>query len=447
MTQISILLLVVVFSLLLIRHGRIHRKISIVLFGIVLLFALPLSMYKQSDGFNVNETVSSSYVNTVKTYIKKDKTSEDSNITSIANENNNSTNAIDDVKKIDFKSIGEIGSKISKIGSDLTNVKKHTSKENTTIKENIGVAKKIGGVVEEISDFFEFIRGSNVSAIDFNVEEEVVVVGSNYSNDKSKSLELHVIDVGQGDSLLIKKGELEILIDAGPNEAGSKVVKYLKGNFVKEIDLVISTHPHEDHIGGMDVVLDNIPVKRVIDSGDTLDTKTYRDYMIAVKASGAELIYDNNLMYDYGDVKVQIIELGDNHKNTNENSVVAVISYNGKNILAAGDLEEDLEDELTQILRAKNITIDLYKASHHGSKTSNSSELIDYIKPEVVVISAGEGNKYKHPNRDAMQNFLNNTDRVYSTHKSGNLKFTIEDEIVESKDYYNLIISDSNDLR
>jgi len=437
MTQISILLLVVLFSLLLIRHGRIHRKISIVLFGIVLLFALPLSMYKQSDAFNVNGTTTPSYVNTVKTYIGKEKTSEDMNI----------TNAIDEVKEIDFKSIGEIGNKLSKIGSDLTRVKNITSKENTTTKEQIGVVKKMGGAIEEVSDFFEFIRGSNVAAIDLNVEDEVVVIGSNYLNDKSTSLELHVIDVGQGDSLLIKKGELEILIDAGPNEEGINVVKYLKGNFVKEIDLVISTHPHEDHIGGMDVVLDNIPVKRIIDSGDTLDTKTYRDYMNSAKKSGAELIYDNNLVYDYGDVKVQIIELGDNHKNTNENSVVAVISYNGKNILTTGDLEENLEDELIQILRAKNITIDLYKASHHGSKTSNSSELVDYIKPEVVVISAGEGNKYKHPNKDAMQNFLNNTDRVYSTHKSGNLKFNIEDEIVESKDYYNLLISDSNDFR
>ncbi|MGB3366428.1 MAG: MBL fold metallo-hydrolase [Acidaminobacteraceae bacterium] len=440
MTEISILLAVVVFSLLLIRHGRVHRKMSIVLFGILLLIALPLSMYKENGSLLESDELSNAYTNTIKIFNAKESNEDIYNESYAKNEEYS-------FDETDLKVASNLGSKITKFAKDITKINTNVSKDTMSVSKKTQTLKSTTNIVKEVTDFFEFIRGSNVAAVDLNVEDEVVVVGSNYLNDLSKKLEIHVIDVGQGDSLLIKKGALEILIDAGPNEEGIKVVEYLKGNFVKEIDLVISTHPHEDHIGGMDIVLDNIPVKRIIDSGDTLDTKTYRDYMNAVKRSGAELIFDNNIVYDYGDVKVQIIELGDNYKNTNENSVVSVISYNGKNILAAGDLEEDLEDELTQILRAKNINIDVYKASHHGSKTSNSKELLDYMKPEVILISAGEGNKYKHPNRDAMEVFLANTSRVYSTHKSGNLKFTVGDEIVESKDYYNLLITDSNDYR
>lgn len=431
MTQISILLLVIVFSLILIRHGYIHKKKSIILFGLLLLIALPLSMYKDNGSFEIKN----SRLNTLKVY-SEENTIEDIDKDSFT----------DALTEIDFESLLKTGDKLSDIASSVVRLNKEAINKDRKAENQFTSVKKVSNLLDNVSDFFEFIRGSNIAAVDYNSEDELIVVDDIYLSDESKGLELHIIDVGQGDSMLIKKGSLEILIDAGPNEEGKNVLKYLKGNFVKEIDLVISTHPHEDHIGGMDVVLDNIAVKRVIDSGDSLDTKTYRDYMRAVKESGAELVYDNNLIYDFGDVSVQIIELGDNHKNANENSVVSVISYNGKNILAAGDLEEDLEDELTQILRSKNIKIDFYKASHHGSKTSNSKELLDYIDPEVVVISAGVDNKYKHPNKKAMQTFLDITSRVYSTQKSGNIKFMIKDEIVESKDYYNMLIRDANDF-
>ena len=439
MTQIFILLLVVLFSLFLIRHGRIHRKISLLLFGIVLLFALPLSMYKDASSFNIEDNTITSYLDSVRENTDKNDSTTSTSITS----NSSSNNDID--IEIDFGAIAEAGENLFQIGKDVSDIKEDLSSENSTSNNTSTYLNKISGLYEEVVDFFEFISGSNVSDVELNTEEEVVVVGSNYANDKSDVLELHLIDVGQGDSLLLKKGELEILIDGGPNDSGKKLLQYLKGNFVKEIDLLIATHPHEDHIGGLDIVLDAIPVKRIIDSGDSLDTKTYDDYISSAKASGAEFVYDNNLLYDYGDVKVQIIELGDNYKNTNDNSVVAIISYNGINILSAGDLEEDLEDDLTQILRKKNIKIDLYKASHHGSKTSNTKGLLDYINPSLVLISAGEDNKYNHPNKEAMANFLDITDRVYSTHKSGNLKFYIKDEILGAKDYYNLTLSDSND--
>lgn len=445
MTEILVLLLVVVFSLILIRHGRKKRKISILLFGVVLLFALPLSMYKESDRFRTDIDNPSSYNNQIKKFDLKELD------ISLDSDDFNKKTGIDEELSIDreinYKKANDYGKKILDTFGQVSKVKNIVSKDTKTNDDKIKIVKSASSVIKEIGDFFEFIRGSNLAAVEINKEAEVIVLGSNFANDKSKDLELHIIDVGQGDSLLIKKGEFELLIDAGPNEEGENVVKYLKGNFVKEIDLIIATHPHEDHIGGLDVVIDNFPVKRVIDSGDKLDTKTYRDYMTSVKASRAELVYDNNLVYDYGDIKVQIIELGDNYENTNENSVVSVISYKDISILAAGDLEENLEDELMQILRAKNIDIDIYKASHHGSKTSNSKELLAYIKPEVILISAGKGNKYKHPNKDAIELFLEHTDRVYSTHKSGNLKFIINDKISESKDYYNLKITDSSDFR
>ena len=209
-------------------------------------------------------------------------------------------------------------------------------------------------------------------------------------------LVVHFIDVGQGDAILVVSPEgLTALIDGG--SSGSGVVAYLRGRGVGRIDLMIATHPHEDHIGGLIQVLEAIPVDRVVTNGQVHTTATYEHFLDAILSSEAE--YSEVQRGDsvaLGEMEFSVLSpggsLGDD---LNENSVVLRLVYGQTTFLFMGDAGMDAEGRM--LAAGVPLKADILKVGHHGSCSATSLSFLQAVQPEVGIYSAGINNQYGHP--------------------------------------------------
>ena len=255
-----------------------------------------------------------------------------------------------------------------------------------------------------------------------NTTSTVVVIDDNVEILPTEDLQVHFIDVGQADAILIDYDQYEVLIDAGNNNDGTKVVNYLKNYVNGNLDLVIATHTDADHIGGMDNVIASYQVNKIIDSGETKTTQTFKDYYNTAKAEpNCEFVYDSNQTISLGgDTYLKIIETGDGYSDSNNNSVVAMLTHGKVKVLFTGDMESDVENANL----SKFSNVDVLKAGHHGSSTSSSKAFLNVIKPEYVVVSAGLNNSYGHPTATTLNNYFNIKAKVLGTFKSGHIVLT-----------------------
>ena len=238
----------------------------------------------------------------------------------------------------------------------------------------------------------------------------------------SELMQIHFIDVGQGDCSFIDLGTYEVLIDAGDNTKGDVVCQYINPYVDGNLELVIATHPDADHIGGIDTVLKNYTVDKVIDSGYTTDTKTYSDYINAVKTEGCILEYDFDTNISLGNgATLNILETGDQWTNSNDMSVVSMLTYGNTEVLFTGDISQDVE--FTLLGRLNNI--DVLKVAHHGSKTSTSDMFLEAVKPNYAIVSAGKNNRYGHPTKEALDRLNYYGTKVLGTYMSGSIVLNV----------------------
>lgn len=233
-------------------------------------------------------------------------------------------------------------------------------------------------------------------------------------------VEVHFIDVGQGDSIYIKTPTQDILIDAG--ERGDTVVDYLKSLNVDELELVIGTHPHSDHIGGLINVFEQIPVKEVMDPGTVHTSKTFEDYLtlideknmvFTVVRAGTKRTYEDG-------ASLEILSPSNpGEDNLNEASIVARLTYGDISFLFTGDAEVPSEKQMLDAGYQLKSTV--LKAGHHGSVTSTGDDFLDAVSPEMAVIMCAEGNSYGHPHKETLVKLENAGIEVYRTDMHGTI--------------------------
>lgn len=254
---------------------------------------------------------------------------------------------------------------------------------------------------------------------------------------KENFFSVHIIDVGQGDSIFIQTLENKrILIDAGDEEAEHTVYSYLKRKGVKKIDVLIATHPDTDHIGSMDYIIDKFKISHFYMPDAKTDSEAFYNLLDSCR--------DKNLKIEYltkGDIlkidsstTMEILSPSAITDKNNLNSIVSLLNYKGYEFLFTGDAEKENESE---ILSSCNLPdIEFLKAGHHGSSSSSTNEFIEKLKPEAVAISCGYNNDYGHPHRSVLDTFRENGSVVYRTDKNGSLVFYCDENGIFTKKKY-----------
>lgn len=243
------------------------------------------------------------------------------------------------------------------------------------------------------------------------------------------TVKVHIIDIGQGDSILIEAPEANVLIDAGENGKGDDVLDYLKAHGISVLDIVIGTHAHSDHIGGMDDVVKGINVKKVIlpemAEKSIPTTKTYTSLLTAVMDKGLRITAAKvGDTYNLGDgAALQIVGPNGIFDDLNNTSVVCRLTYGENSFLFTGDCEDKAE---SAILQRKGITVsaDVLKVGHHGSDTSTSDEFLEAVDPQIALISVGTGNTYGHPVPSTLEKLEEREVQIYRTDLSGSIVVT-----------------------
>lgn len=283
---------------------------------------------------------------------------------------------------------------------------------------------------EELQKYFEtktnqkIIENKTNATIETTVNPEDgvknIVIGSGDINNEN-NLHVYYIDVGQADSILVMNEKQSLLIDAGNNEDGDMVVNFIKDKCITKLDYIIGTHPHEDHIGGMDDVINNIDVDKIYLPAIQTNTKTYQDVLQAIKDKNKKI---NSLKkgdkFNVGEAEFEVMTdsiLDKNNLNLSSNIIRMV--FNGTSFLFTGDAETENEKSITWE------QTDILKVGHHGSTTSTSQKFLNQIKPKYAIISVGKNNDYGHPKEKILERLKNEGAEIYRTDECGTIEITV----------------------
>ncbi len=238
--------------------------------------------------------------------------------------------------------------------------------------------------------------------------------------DLSGSVLFTFLDVGQGDAILVSTSDgHHMLVDGGPRSAGPSLAARLRELGVKHLDVLVSTHPHEDHIGGLADVLDAVTVGRVIDSGKVHTSATYERYLTIIDEKDIPFALGRaNDRFRLGDARVQILwPAGALAEDPNDVSVVLRVDYGESSALLTGDIGPDVEQYLVEHKALSHIV--LLKVAHHGSRRSTTPEFLRQTKPRLAVIECAAGNNYGHPHYETLARLILNQVLTYRTDQHG----------------------------
>ena len=239
----------------------------------------------------------------------------------------------------------------------------------------------------------------------------------------NEDLIVDFIDVGQGDSILVTTSEGKtMLIDAGDNSEEKRMVDYLNEKGIKKLDVVVGTHPHADHIGGLDAVIRNFEIGEIYMPKVAHATKTFEDVLIAVKEKG-HTIKTAKAGVIIGLDPITNIEMlapvSDSYENLNNYSAVIRLKYGSMTFLFTGDAEKISEYEMLEEGYPLNSVV--LNLGHHGSTTSTTDEFLEAVNPSYAVISSGKDNKYGHPHKEIIKKLEDNNIKYYNTQINGTI--------------------------
>ena len=231
-------------------------------------------------------------------------------------------------------------------------------------------------------------------------------------------MEVHFMDVGQGDATLVTCGGHAMLIDTGDDTKGTAIQNYLQKQKITKLDYLVLTHPDADHIGGAPVIITKFDISNVFVSNFEKDNKTYRKLIQSLDDKRIKSLTPKvNSKYTLGTASITILAPGKSYDNPNDASIALLLQNGNRSFLFTGDAGEDAEKDIVKT--GLDISADVYKVGHHGSKYSTSEAFFEAVNPFYAVISCGEGNSYGHPHAETLNTLRKNGVMVYRTDEAG----------------------------
>ena len=248
----------------------------------------------------------------------------------------------------------------------------------------------------------------------------------------AEQLQVHFLDVGQADAALLQYKGQHMLVDTGDVDGRPALVQKLKEKGVHTLDVVLISHPHGDHLGGMAALFDQFHVKQIYDNGQASRTAMYKNYMknIARKKISYKALKRGDKIAFAGDVVCYVLwpsadgaaeDAVSESGQTNNQSVVCKVSFGRFSVLFTGDAQRETEEQLLRHVRRKDLQATILKAGHHGSKTSSSPAFIEAVKPDAAVISCGAGNSYGFPHKAVLAALKKQKADIYRTDRDGDI--------------------------
>jgi len=260
---------------------------------------------------------------------------------------------------------------------------------------------------------------SLINALPFNTQYEESTTQHN------NTLEVFFFDVGQGDCILLKTGNHNMLIDAGDGSQSKNILNYLAKYNVTNLDYLVATHPHADHIGSMSSVIKEMDnVNKVIMPDKTHTTKTFEDLIDVIEEHDIPLTIPNSGdIFTLGDASIHVLAPNSaTYNDINDYSIVLRVEFGDTSFLFTGDAEAKSEGE--QLLNRLHLNADVLKVGHHGSKSSSTQKYLDAVSPNYAVISIGANNPYKHPHNEVITRLSTMGVAIYRTDTNGTIIFT-----------------------
>lgn len=263
-----------------------------------------------------------------------------------------------------------------------------------------------------------FAIAGTISLISHDNEKKIT------PNNNDNMLVVHFLDVGQGDCEFIELPNSQcMLIDASTNEYGDDIVEAIEGYGYSEIDYVIATHPHADHIGGMSEVIDSFDIGKIYMPRTSSNSKSFEGLLTSISNKNLSIntAKTGTTIYSDNGINIEILSpISSFYEETNDYSAVVKLEYGESSFLFMGDAEKPVENELIEKY-GYDLDVDVLKAGHHGSRYSSSTEFLDYVTPEYTVISCAKDNSYGHPHSETIKRLNNVNTQIFRTYELGNI--------------------------
>lgn len=257
----------------------------------------------------------------------------------------------------------------------------------------------------------------------------ILIFSTAIASSQSVKLKVIFLDVGQGDATLIEQGSKQILIDGGPD---GQILMEKLGKFIpfwdRKIEMVVATHPDQDHIQGLVDVLEKYQVGSLMETSEESDSQVYKEYKNLLEQKNINVIGARiGTEVDLGDnAKIEIMEpifekADENKKENNSNSIISKLIFGKNNFLFTGDATADEEKEFISL--PEDLSADILKVAHHGSKYSTTEEFLAKIKPKMAIISVGKNNKFGHPAPEILERLEKDKIKIIRTDEFGDIIF------------------------
>lgn len=253
-------------------------------------------------------------------------------------------------------------------------------------------------------------------------------------------LNVTVLDVGQGLSVLINCDNHYMLYDGGNGDYSSFLVSYLSKNNITNFDYVFASHYDADHISGLVGVIYNYSISQLIAPNYTASSRIYNSFIKAINTKGISITYPTvGATYSLGSAKIQILAPNSPaYESENDYSIVVKITFGDSSVLITGDATQYSENEMLN--NQIGLNSDILVVGHHGSSSSTSSQFLNAVNPQYAVISCEKNNSYGHPASDVLERLVSKNITVLRTDLAGTIEFTIKNNSIS----YNTEKNDSN---